>query len=217
MWIISFDSAHPQCYVRQLLQWRFGRNQVRLRQLAPKDLEGFVTSRVPELTRGSTHALTVGLRGFLRFLEFSGRIHMSLSAAVPHPPPLPLHQPPKTLEWQECQRFLRGFFPGDSRWAAGLRNRPQFVSAALRSQEVAALTLDDLNWRTMTLQLRQTKQRRERRLPMPDQVAKALAIYLTRDLQFLITDGKTFFHEERRDLDHLTEMPEKECAAFPAH
>src|SRR5438132_14311226 len=31
----------------------------------------------------------------------------------------------------------------------------------------------------------------------------------TRDLQLLITDGETFFHEERRDLEHETEYPEK--------
>ena len=30
----------------------------------------------------------------------------------------------------------------------------------------------------------------------------------TRDLQFLVTDGETFCHEERRDLDHRTETPE---------
>jgi glucoamylase len=31
----------------------------------------------------------------------------------------------------------------------------------------------------------------------------------TRDLQFLITDGETFCHEERRDLEHRLEYPEK--------
>ena len=31
----------------------------------------------------------------------------------------------------------------------------------------------------------------------------------TRDLQFLITDGETFFHEERRDLKHEIDYPEK--------
>jgi len=31
----------------------------------------------------------------------------------------------------------------------------------------------------------------------------------TRDLQFLITDGETFCHEERRDLDHKVEYPKK--------
>src|SRR3989449_2402809 len=31
----------------------------------------------------------------------------------------------------------------------------------------------------------------------------------TRDLQFLITDGETFCHEERRDLEHQLEYPEQ--------
>lgn len=31
----------------------------------------------------------------------------------------------------------------------------------------------------------------------------------TRDLQYLITDGESFFHEERRDLDHAIEYPEQ--------
>lgn len=31
----------------------------------------------------------------------------------------------------------------------------------------------------------------------------------TRDLQYLVTDGETFCHEERRDLDHTLEYPEK--------
>jgi glucoamylase len=36
----------------------------------------------------------------------------------------------------------------------------------------------------------------------------------TRDLQFLITDGETFCHEEKRDLDHLTEYPEENVLLY---
>jgi len=36
----------------------------------------------------------------------------------------------------------------------------------------------------------------------------------TRDFQFLITDGETFCHEEKRDLDHLTEYPERDCLLY---
>jgi glucoamylase len=36
----------------------------------------------------------------------------------------------------------------------------------------------------------------------------------TRDLQLLITDGETFCHEERRDLEHLIEMPEKNVLLY---
>jgi glucoamylase len=36
----------------------------------------------------------------------------------------------------------------------------------------------------------------------------------TRDLQYLVTDGETFFHEEKRDLDHRLEFPEKDCLFY---
>jgi glucoamylase len=33
----------------------------------------------------------------------------------------------------------------------------------------------------------------------------------TRDFQFLISDGEAFCHEEKRDLDHVIEYPERDC------
>jgi len=36
----------------------------------------------------------------------------------------------------------------------------------------------------------------------------------TRDFQFLISDGETFCHEEKRDLEHLIEYPEKNCLYY---
>jgi glucoamylase len=36
----------------------------------------------------------------------------------------------------------------------------------------------------------------------------------TRDFQFLISDGETFCHEEKRDLDHLVEYPERDCVFY---
>src|SRR5678816_3541209 len=36
----------------------------------------------------------------------------------------------------------------------------------------------------------------------------------TRDFQFLISDGETFFHEEKRDLNHEIEYPERDCLFY---
>ena len=36
----------------------------------------------------------------------------------------------------------------------------------------------------------------------------------TRDFQFLISDGETFCHEEKRDLDHKIEYPERDCPFY---
>src|SRR5688572_9300425 len=36
----------------------------------------------------------------------------------------------------------------------------------------------------------------------------------TRDFQFLISDGETFCHEEKRDLQHAVEYPERDCLLY---
>src|SRR5580698_2520858 len=36
----------------------------------------------------------------------------------------------------------------------------------------------------------------------------------TRDFQFLVTDGETFCHEEKRDLHHIVEYPERDCLLY---
>jgi glucoamylase len=36
----------------------------------------------------------------------------------------------------------------------------------------------------------------------------------TRDFQFLISDGETFCHEEKRDLNYLVEYPERDCLFY---
>jgi integrase len=48
----------------------------------------------------------------------------------------------------------------------------------LRTHEVAVLRLEDVDWKRGTLCLRQTKQRRERLVPLPESVSRALGAYL---------------------------------------
>src|ERR1043166_7063329 len=36
----------------------------------------------------------------------------------------------------------------------------------------------------------------------------------TRDFQFLISDGETFCHEEKRDLDHHVRYPDQDCLFY---
>jgi site-specific recombinase XerD len=163
---------------RDLLKWRYGTRPIHLPQLSAKDLADFVRTRAPDLSPGSLHVLIVCLRSFCRFLEFSGRIRIGLSGALPRLPTPPSTQPPKTLAMEDWRRFLRGFPRGT---AAGKRDYAIALCLsrlALRSHEVTALTLEDVNWQARTLRLSRTKQRRDRLLPMPDQLVKALAVYL---------------------------------------
>ena len=115
---------------------------------------------------------------FAQFLEFSGRIRIGLSGALPRVPTPPSAQPPKTLKTEEWRRLLSGF-PRTT--AVGKRDYAIALclsKLALRSHEVTALTLEDINWQAGTLRLSRTKQRRQRLLPMPNQLVRALVVYL---------------------------------------
>lgn len=164
--------------MREFLSWRFNKGRICLRALEPKDLLGFVSHCAHTLAHGSIHDLTVGLRSFLRFLEFSERLRTRLSLAVPKLAPVPTNQPPTVLTAEQMKKFLNSF---DRKTATGRRDLAVAICLSelgLRAAEVAALCIDDLDWRAMTIRLRRTKQQRERLLPMPSKVARAIAAYL---------------------------------------
>jgi site-specific recombinase XerD len=167
-------------HAREWLEWQFGR-RLRWSTLQPRDLFRFVAVRAQSLKGTSVHALAVGLRSFLRFLEYTGRIRPGLAGAVPCPACPAFPPPAQVLDSSSRVRFLRSF---DRTTSAGRRDYAIalcFSELALRANEVAALTLDDVDWRALTVRLRQTKQRRERLLPLPARVARALVAYLRRD------------------------------------
>jgi len=149
-----------------------------LDQLRAKQVSSFVFMRARHLGPTGIRALVVHLRSFLRFLEFSGRLHLRLAGAVPQPvPPLP-PPPPQTLEPKQWRKFLNSFPRSTPKGRRDYAIVLCLAQLALRSQEVVGLTLDDLDWRTMTVRLPQTKQQRQRLLPLPDAAAKAIVSYL---------------------------------------
>jgi site-specific recombinase XerD len=165
-------------YAREFLAAQFGRRRLQPHALKPRDLLGFVHRRALTLKRTSLHPLVVGLRSFLRFLEFTGRVRPGLACAVPSPACPPVQPPLQVLDLNAQRRFLRSF---DRTTPIGRRDYAIamcFTEMALRTNEVADLTLDDLDWRALTLRLRQTKPGRERLLPVPSRVARALVAYL---------------------------------------
>jgi site-specific recombinase XerD len=163
---------------RQFLAWRFGRQSPRLEQLQAKQVSRYVFLRARRLGPTSIRAQVVNLRNFLRFLEFSGRLRPGLAGAVPQPvPPLP-PPPPQTLEPKQWRRFLNSFPRSTAKGRRDYAIVLCLAELALRGQEVVSLTLDDLDWRAMTVRLAQTKQQRQRLLPLTNGVAKAVVSYL---------------------------------------
>lgn len=167
-----------QRVARDFLDWKFGKARLGLQRLNSKDLIGFITRRARALGPSGIRALTVGLRSFLRFLHFSEYIPSDLCRAVPRLPLVPSDQPPQVLSQDQLHQLLRSF---DQKSLGGRRDFAMAMCLSglgLRAAEVAGLIIDDLDWTAMTLRLRQTKQRRERLLPLPPEVAQAVTDYL---------------------------------------
>lgn len=169
-----------QLLARDFLQWRFGSCRLQLRGLAAKDIRDFMLWRAGQLGSAGTRSVAACLRRFLGFLEFSGGRPRGLVPAVPQVRHAAAPVPPKFLTRPQWRSFLKSFARSTARGRRDYAIALCLGGLALRAREVVSLTLDDLDWRAMSVRLRQTKQHRERLLPLPAPVAKAMLDYLKR-------------------------------------
>jgi integrase/recombinase XerD len=141
-----------------------------------------VTAYVVEYCRGrntwSAKAMVTALRSLLRFLHVSGRVPTSLAGAVPAVASWRLSALPRTLAVGQVEALVAGC---DLEIAVGVRDHTVLVVLArlgLRTAEVAALRLEDVDWRAGEVLIR-GKGSRVERLPLPVAVGEALVGYLT--------------------------------------
>jgi site-specific recombinase XerD len=144
----------------------------------PVDLIGYIHERAAGLKPASLRVLAGALRDLLRFLHLSGRGEERWVSAVPSPALWPRSLLPPVLSEKQLRTFISSF---DRTTPVGKRDYAMAMcmcQLGLRTNEVAVLTLDDVDWDRGILHLRQTKQRRERLLPLPAAAARAIIDYL---------------------------------------
>lgn len=166
-------------YAREFASVRFDTGDPRWDQLTPSDITEFVRLGSRRWSIEYCKRKVTGLRSLLRFLHVRGHIPRGLADCVPAVASWRLASLPKALEPDQVDRLLR---PGDQRSAAGLRDTAivrLLVRLGLRAGDVAALELDDLDWRAGEIVVC-GKGKRESRLPLPHDVGKDIAAYLRR-------------------------------------
>jgi integrase/recombinase XerD len=120
-----------------------------------------------------------GLRSLLRYLYVAGDTRVPLEAAVPKVAGWRLTGLPITFGRAEVSRLLASC---DRRTTFGRRDYAVLTLLSrlgLRAGEVAALSVDDFDWRAGELVVR-GKGRGEERLPLPADVGEAVAGWLRR-------------------------------------
>jgi site-specific recombinase XerD len=165
-------------YARALLAARFGSAAPDWSRLGADDISDFVRAQAARLKVSACRAPVTATRALLRFLATTGAVPTGLAGAVPTVRAWKLASLPHYLSAQELIRLLESC--EDATWVAR-RNRAILQLLArlgLRAGEVAALHLEDVDWRRGRLLIRAGKSRRERQLPLPDEVGQALVAYL---------------------------------------
>jgi integrase/recombinase XerD len=165
-------------YAREFLEWRFKSKRWDLAKLCFADFVDYVKFRARRLKPTSVGVMMTSLRALVRFLEFGGCCRSGLSQDWPRMPNWKHSPPSDVLSSRECRDLLQcvdRHCPSGQRDFAILR---LMTDLGLRGEEIVELCLEDIDWRAGTLVIRKNKQRRERLLPVPPVVAKAILSYL---------------------------------------
>lgn len=144
------------------------------------DLDRFVKEMLGRVSRRTVVDSCSSLRCFLRFLQATGRLERDLASCVVAPRFRMDECPPRALPWDTVRSILRAIPQGKG---MGMRDFAMFLLMAtygLGGAEVAALRLDDVDWRARILNVRRAKTSVILQLPLLPGVARALSSYLQR-------------------------------------
>ena len=152
-----------------------------LADLSSAVLSAFVVERKASgLGRTGIRDLCGVLRVFLRYAHRERLITADLSATVGWPQAYRLSTVPRSITWAEVREVLDTI---DRRTACGRRDYAillLLVTYGLRAREVAALTLEDIDWKRERLRIPERKAGHSTAFPLSTVVGEALVDYLRR-------------------------------------
>lgn len=164
-------------HVRFFLLDRFAAGSIRINLLKPSDVIRFISKYTQRWIASSKRHAGNSLRSYFRFKALHGENTAGLIAAIPIVAQWRLARLPKGISVDQTNQLLKAF---DRNSPTGKRDYAItrcFVDLGLRTNEVADLRLDDIDWRQGLLSIR-GKGRRVDILPLPQATGRAIVAYL---------------------------------------
>lgn len=182
---LSVTFSESECVIRnysersaRFLAWA-SEQELQIPHITLLDVERFLRNKIAEGNKPRTIAsICVVLRKLFRFAELKGINTNRIAAKIKGPRIERYEYKPKGPAWNDVRRLLDHDFGST---AFSLRaNAIVSVCAiyALRTSEVAALNLEDLDWRNETITIRRAKNNRVQILPLQYEVGEAILKYL---------------------------------------
>jgi site-specific recombinase XerD len=195
-WLLAERGLRPRVargyldLVRPFVTAHACRGEAGLRELEAADVAAFLVARSRQAAPRTVQHLATALRSLLRFWHLEGLITGPLDQAVPKAACRPRYLP-RALEPGQVQALLASC---DLARPEGLRDFAMMTLLArmgLRAGEVAALRLDDIDWRRGEITVRGKGNRRDR-LPLPADAGQAVAGYLAHGRPATALDRSVF-------------------------
>jgi site-specific recombinase XerD len=184
---------------RRFIDARCGKDGLELGTAAAADVAAFVVAEGGQ--RSVRSGVVTGLRCLLRFLFLEGLTATDLASAIPAAAGWSGASLPRDVAPAQVAALLASC---DRRRGIGRRDFALItliVRLGLRAGEAAALSLDDIDWRSGDVTIR-GKGRRDERLPLPGDVGEAIVAYLRRGRPACVS--RTVFIRARAPLAGVT-------------
>jgi site-specific recombinase XerD len=165
-------------YLRQFAVYLQAVRLSDLKDLSPPVLSGFVTHYRQQVQWASIRNACGVVRVFLRYVYRERVLPRDLSGAVEQPKTYRLSNIPRSISWDEVRRMLEVI---DRRTPRGKRDYAILLLLAtygLRAREVAALTLDDIDWKSERLRIPTRKAGHSTLYPLSPIAGQAIIDYL---------------------------------------
>src|SRR5215469_8684883 len=163
--------------IRRFLHEVCSRGAAALCKISQEDVIRYIERHAQDWSPGTGKAMCWSLRAFLRYLHHRGLNSRPLADCVPSMRRWKLATLPTYLPAAQVQKALDGC---DRETVMGRRDYAILLLLAklgLRADEVATLTLDDIDWRASEILVR-AKGRQRARMPIPPDVGAAIVAYL---------------------------------------
>jgi site-specific recombinase XerD len=149
-----------------------------LLDLPPAVISAFITESGENMDKRSVQSLCSILKVFFRYLYRVGLVTRNLSKVIESPRRYRLSNLPRSIAWSEVECMLLKI---DRRSVVGKRDYAillLLVTYGLRASEVAALMLDDIDWKHDRLDIRRRKAGHSTAYPLAPIVGEAFLDYL---------------------------------------